>query len=291
VKVLITGSAGFVGRNFVNRLKDEGHSLTQVDICDRYLPRDARDYFRNDETKFDLVIHLAAVVGGRVQIEGDPLSLAVDLSVDAEMFSWALRTRPGRIVYYSSSAAYPVSLQMLSEQIKLEESDIDLEQVGTPDMVYGWSKLTGELLASYAEKQGLRVHVFRPFSGYGEDQSPDYPFPAFIARAKNREDPFTVWGDGNQVRDFIHIDDVVRATLEAVKQDVPGPVNLGWGRATSFNELAEMVCYQAGYSPEFRHILDAPAGVSYRVCQPSKMLSFYKPKISLEQGIERALNA
>ena len=77
--------------------------------------------------------------------------------------------------------------------------------------------------------------------------------------------------------------------LEAVKQDIQGPVNLGTGRPTSFNKLAELVTDIAGYSPEIKHIYNAPEGVAYRVCDPSKMLSFYKPKVSLEEGIHRSL--
>lgn len=288
MKVLITGSAGFVGRHFARAL--DGHDLTLVDIADGC---DVRDFFRTDRTRFDVVIHLAAVVGGRAQIEGAPLSLAVDLAIDADLFTWALNAHPRRIVYYSSSAAYPIDLQNdLARSRRLAEADLKLTgNIGNPDLTYGWAKLTGEQLAHHAEQEGLRVHVFRPFSGYGEDQDLAYPFPSFIRRAARKDDPFTIWGDGEQVRDWIHIDDIVAATLAAVEQDVPGPVNLCTGRDTSFNELAALVCEQAGYKPSLRHILDAPRGVAYRVGDPTKLNSFYTPKVTLEDGVSRALNA
>jgi nucleoside-diphosphate-sugar epimerase len=251
---------------------------------------DARKFFATDETCFDLVVHLAAIVGGRATIEGEPLSVAVDLAIDSELFQWALRTKPGRIVYYSSSAAYPIKLQDYGSTHQLVETDIDLNDIQSPDYTYGWAKLTGEMLAGYAEKEGLRVHVFRPFSGYGEDQSLDYPFPSFIKRGVDKANPFKIWGSGNQVRDFIHMDDVVAATIEAVRQDVQGPINLGLGRPTSFNELAALVSSECGYSPEIEHVLGAPEGVQYRCSDPAKMLSFYTPKISLEEGISRAVN-
>jgi nucleoside-diphosphate-sugar epimerase len=263
------------------------HEIVGVDIKNGL---DARHFFATDNTYFDLVIHLAAIVGGRATIEGAPLSVAVDLAIDAEMFQWALRTRPARIVYYSSSAAYPIKLQGHGSTHKLKESDIDLDDIQSPDLTYGWAKLTGEMLAKYAENEGLRVHVFRPFSGYGEDQALDYPFPSFIARGGRRENPFKIWGTGNQTRDFIHISDVVEATLSAVKNDIQGPVNLGTGIAFSFNELAELVSKISGYNPEFERIIGAPEGVQYRVCDPSKMLEFYAPKVSLEEGIKRALD-
>lgn len=284
MKVLITGDAGFVGGYFRKAL--DGHEIIGVDIKNGL---DARRFFAEDQTHFNLVVHLAAIVGGRATIEGAPLSVAVDLAIDAELFQWALRTRPDRIIYFSSSAAYPIEYQRLSDGRALREDDINLSDIKSPDYTYGWAKLTGEMLAGYAANEGLRIHVFRPFSGYGPDQSLDYPFPSFIKRGVERANPFTIWGSGNQTRDFIHMSDVVAATLEAVKLDVEGPVNLGLGRPTSFNELAVLVANECGYSPSLHHITDAPEGVEYRVCDPTKMLSFYTPTVTLEQGISEAV--
>jgi nucleoside-diphosphate-sugar epimerase len=285
-RILVTGHKGFVGRHVMKAL--DGHGVLGIDIAEGI---DARDFFRHDNTRWDLVIHLAAVVGGRAKIEGSPLDLAVDLSIDAEMFGWALRTRPTKVVYFSSSAAYPTWRQARGMAQRLAEGDIQLSDMETPDLLYGLAKLTGEHLAHYAREQGLDVLVVRPFSGYGEDQALDYPFPSFIQRAALREDPFTIWGDGTQVRDFIHIDDVVGAVLTAVNSGIEGPVNLGSGIGTSFNTLAEMVCDAAGYSPQLRHIETAPTGVHHRVADPSLMAEFYLPETTLQQGIERALAA
>lgn len=290
-RVLITGDLGFVGQAFRQVAIDRGWDAYGCDIK-RGAHEDARKLFAGDHTTqphFDLVIHCAAIVGGRATIEGEPLKVASDLAIDSDLFQWALRARPRRIVYFSSSAAYPVYLQTAWEHRKMDEDDIRLDDVQTPDMTYGWAKLTGELLALYAQQEGLRVHVFRPFSGYGETQDLDYPFPSFIDRARREDNPFVIWGSGTQTRDFIHVDDIVGAVLAAIEADVPGPVNLGWGRPTSFNELAAMVCAEAGYQPDFVHLLDKPIGVFYRVCDPTKMLSFYTPTVTLEEGIRRAL--
>jgi len=284
VKILITGDAGFVGRHFRKKFEREGHQVVGIDIVNGV---DARTFFRTNNTRFDKVIHLAAVVGGRKMIEGSPLALAVDLSIDAEMFGWALRTEPGCITYFSSSAAYPVDLQTRSMQMELHESDIDLNAIGTPDLTYGWAKLTGEMLASHARKQGLTVHVYRPFSGYGSDQALDYPFPSFIKRGVNRANPFQIWGDGEQVRDFIHIEDIVEASETGCMADIE-VANLCTGIPTSFNQLATLVSAVAGYSPEIQHLPSEPVGVHYRVGDPAYMKTFYTPRISLLEGIERA---
>lgn len=284
MKILITGHKGFVGKYFVEKYKD--HDITGVDIADG---NDVRNFFKDNREYYDLVIHLAAIVGGRATIEGNPLSVATDLAIDSDFFNWALITKPGRIVYFSSSAAYPTKFQGNEDWVRLNESMIDLDNISNPDLTYGWSKLTGEYLAKFVQEAGIPVHIFRPFSGYGTDQSLDYPFPSYIKRAVDRMDPFEIWGDGEQTRDFIHMSDVVNAVDEAIRQDIQGPVNLGWGRRTTFNELAKIVTEIEGYSPEFKHLPAAPVGVLNRIADPTKMLTFYTPNITLEEGIERAL--
>lgn len=286
MKVLITGHRGFIGSHLVRHHEQQGDDITGIDILEG---NDARDFFRQSDTHYDLVWHMAGVIGGRRGIEGQPLSVAVDLSIDAEYFNWIMRASPGRCVYMSSSAAYPTSKQRVGETRKLVETDIDLDRVENPDYTYGWSKLTGEYLAQFAQAEGHRIHVFRPFSGYGGEQALDYPFPSFIDRAKRKADPFEIWGDGKQVRDFIHINDLVGAMLAAIREDVPGPTNIGWGRATDFNELAEIVTCANGYHPEFVHLMAEPVGVQYRVCDNRKMLEFYTPQINLEKGVRLAL--
>ncbi len=288
MKALVTGSAGFVGRHFVPFLEKQGYQVTSIDIK---TGTDCRDFFKISNESFDLVVHLAAIVGGRATIEGEPLSVATDLSIDAEMFNWAMKTKPNKIVYYSSSAAYPTQLQGHSLETKLQEDMIDLNNVKNPDESYGWAKLTGEMLASYARNAGIKVYVFRPFSGYGHDQDLNYPFPSFAKRVMDKVDNFEIWGDGTQVRDFIHIDDVVAGTMEFVDNDIQFPVNLGWGRPTSFNELAEIFFQISGWRPKngITHLLDKPKGVMYRCSNNSRMLEVFKPRITLEAGIREAL--
>lgn len=281
-KALITGDKGFVGKYFTKRLIADGFSVIGVDIKDG---NDCRDFFKEVDSTFDLVIHLAAIVGGRESIEGRPLAVADNLSIDASFFQWCLKTNPKKVVYFSSSAAYPIMYQSDDMHIKLREWDIDIRSPKKPDATYGWSKLTGEFLASFVDN----VHIFRPFSGYGSDQDLTYPFPMYIKRAMEKNNPFEVWGSGRQTRDFIHIEDIVNAVMVAVENNVTGATNLGWGRSTSFIQLAEMVTYYAGYRAEIITRPDKPVGCMHRVSDNSKLLEFYTPKITLEEGIERAM--
>lgn len=285
---LVTGSSGFVGRHIVKSLEDGGYRVSRVDIA-HAAPVDARHFFENSSTRFDVVIHAAAVVGGRAKIDGDPLALAVNLELDAAMFRWAARTKPRRVIYLSSSAAYPVKLQTQPHSSPLREDDINLSYPSLPDQLYGWAKLTGEWLAKLARYNDVAVSVTRPFSGYGEDQSADYPFPSFAARALTHEDPFTIWGSGDQVRDWIHIDDICAAIMAIITNGIDGPVNLGTGRGISMKELAMMMCREAGYSPRFSCLPGKPAGVLCRVADTSFLRSFYSPRISPEEGVKRAI--
>jgi nucleoside-diphosphate-sugar epimerase len=301
VRALITGDRGFLGRHFSAELKARGYEVYGLDVK-ASSAQDCRAYFRQDivhrsaggdSPGFDLVVHCAAVVGGREMIKNDPLKTAESLSIDAEMFRWAAVARPGRVLYFSSSAAYPVALQTgyAAPAAALQESDIRFgRMIGEPDEVYGWSKVTGELLADRLRRTGVPVTVVRPFSGYGEDQDPSYPFRAIADRVRALEpgQPLELWC-GDCVRDWIHVDDLVAGALAVAESGTEEPVNLCTGEPTSFTLLASMMLRAAGKSAEVRPNPDKPQGVMYRVGDPTRMLRFYDPQISLEEGIRQAL--
>ena len=283
MKVLITGNEGFVGKYFHKRLGPD-HNVTGIDIRKGI---DCRDFFKRDDKEYDLVIHLAAIVGGRESIEGRPMAVADNFSIDSEFFQWCLKTKPKKIVYFSSSAAYPTHYQQGSEAKRLQEWMITPSSPNGPDMTYGMAKVIGEYLASFVEN----VHIFRPFSGYSYLQDSTYPFPMYIRRAVKKSDPFEVWGPGTQTRDFIHIEDIVSAVLTAVEQGITEPINLGTGRSTSFMELAQMSMDAVGYKGEILTRPDKPVGCMHRVSDNTKLLSFYTQKITLEAGIIEAVTA
>lgn len=310
MRCLVTGSHGFVGRHFVKRLTDDGHHVVGVDDMSSglqletwsfsvrpFTPNivDVRRFFDcADPDDYDLIIHCAAVVGGRAKIEGDPLAVATDLAIDSDFFNFVVRAknRP-KIVYFSSSAIYPVELQKQGYPIRyLNEDMVNWDfTIGLPDQTYGWSKLTGEYLAQQAvKKYNADVAVYRPFSGYGEDQDLAYPFSSIIRRVANREHPIEVWGSGNQVRDFIHISDIVEAVLTTKDKLRPGEVlNLGTGIATSFRDLVMLACDLAGHKSAVCPRPEQPEGVFYRVADVSKMHALYQPKVTLAEGVKRSL--
>lgn len=265
-------------RKFLQRIQDDTEWLT-------------REYGLKIE--FGDAFHFAAIVGGRAKIEGDPMAVALDLSIDAEFFNWIAKARPERVLYPSSSAAYPINMQTESDAVALKEGDINIDgyTLGMPDLTYGWTKLTGEFLAKIAARNyGISIVCIRPFSGYGEDQDLSYPVPAIARRAAKKENPFEVWGSGKQGRDFVHIDDVMDCMFTALDKIHDGTaINIGSGRLTSFLDLIKVFSGFAGYNPTIKPLLDKPVGVHSRYCDISfvKELIGWEPKISLEEGMRR----
>ena len=262
----------------------------------RQNPRYLQETYGLDFEKFSDVFHFAAIVGGRMKIDGDPMMVGLDLSIDSEFFYWITRHKPERVLYPSSSAAYPTSLQTVEGAVQLKESDIDFNKnLGTPDMTYGWTKLTGEFLAQIAAKHyGVSIVCIRPFSGYGEDQELDYPVPAIAMRAAKKEDPFEVWGSGKQGRDFVHIDDIIDLIQILMDNVSDGSAyNIGSGKLTSFLELIGLFTSFAGYKPTIKPLLDKPVGVHSRYCDMSLVREKFgwMPKISLEEGMRRVYEA
>ena len=266
-----------------------------------FIKGDARDFFSGitklgalKEPDFGDVIHLAAVVGGRATIDGNPMAVAIDLALDALCFNWAVKVKPERLLYASSSAAYPVDLQGEGGAVALKETDIQFGgRLGQPDMTYGWSKLTGEYLARIAHQHyGLHTACVRPMSGYGEEQDLTYPVPSIALRAAKREAPIAVWGSGLQGRDFVHIDDCIEAILRILSHVKDGSaVNIGSGKLINFLEVAALFVKLEGYKAEIKPMVDKPVGVHSRYADISHMkkLLDWSPTISIEEGFKRVL--
>jgi GDP-L-fucose synthase len=318
MKSLVTGGAGFVGRHLIARLLAAGHEVHCVDVLAplsgvivpekwpifspldystfHFYAMDCRDWFKqNPNEHFDYTFHLAAMVGGRAMIENNPLAVADDLAIDAAYWQWAVSAQPEKSVVFSSSAAYPIGLQRPDHYMLLKESMISFEeQIGMPDMTYGWAKLTNEYLARLAhQKHGLKSVCYRPFSGYGEDQDDSYPFPSVCKRvlANRGAAEVGVWGTGRQMRDFIHIDDCVAGILGTMdKIDDASALNLSTGRLTSFIEFVKMASGLLGFDPVVVGTSNTPEGVFARGGDTALQEKYgFTAQTSFEQGIAKAL--
>ncbi len=319
-KILITGGAGFVGRHFVKHFLGCGDEVHAVDCVApltggidpksgwplfeprdfkgfKFSREDCRAFFkRARDTEYDYALHLAAMVGGRAMIENNPIAVADDLSIDAEYWQWAKLAKPKKTLCFSSSAAYPIKYQRAENYVLLREDMIAFDDdIGMPDMSYGWAKLTCEYLARLAyEKHGLKSVTYRPFSGYGEDQDDTYPFPSILKRAIAHKGAavLEVWGSGTQMRDFIHIDDCIAGAVKTMDRiDNGDAVNLSTGIFTSFIEFARQAAGMVGYRPEVRGMSNMPAGVHARGGDTAKQKALgFSATIDFATGIKRALD-
>lgn len=298
MKALVTGAAGFIGRNFSVYLQSLGWGVEEVDIRSN---ADCLLWFRrntfHNRGRYDLVVHAAAMGPNRKSIDQAPSYSVYNTLLDAAMFDWAIETAQPQVVYFSSSAVYPAILQgdtSSATRRRLAENDIEPTlSYSRPFDRYGEVKLHGEMLALAARECGIGVTVVRPFSGYGTDQTEDFPFGAFLRRAQRHEDPFKIWGNADQARDFIHIDDVVRGTMALVEAGVTKPVNLCTGVDTTMYDLASRmiasVALKGDYAPDIEVDKSAPMGVLHRVGDPTLLQTWYTPQVTLNEGIARAM--
>jgi GDP-L-fucose synthase len=305
---LITGGCGFIGRHFTKKMTDLGYSTTIVDNmmsksallpedwpkqlkCEyNFLNMDVLDYLKNTTNTFDIIIHASAIVGGRETIENDPLLISYNITIDNELFRWIEKNPVKHLVYFSSSAVYPISLQTHENHRKLKLEDIDVfnHHISIPDLTYGWSKLTGEFLLSILSKRvDTTISIYRPFSGYGEDQHESYPFPSIMKKVISNPDNVDIWSDA--VRDFVYIDDIVEYVLHTCFHDQKIRIlNIGTGIATSMSELAQIISQIVHKKQANINILDdKPKGVYYRVSEDNNDYNWN----SLEYGINKSLES
>jgi GDP-L-fucose synthase len=319
-KILVTGGAGFVGRRLVKFMLDKGYEVLVIDNIvplsggvdpingwPLYQPNDYKNFnfnkidcrnwfLKNLDKKFNYVFHLAAMVGGREIIENNPLIVAEDLSIDSHFWQWCTKAKPEKVICFSSSACYPIELQKYNNYRLLKEDDISFNKnIGIPDMTYGWAKLTCEYLAQIAyKKYGINSICYRPFSGYGEDQDLNYPFPSICKRIlqSKKNKSINVWGSGNQMRDFIYIDDCIEGVyLTMDKINDGSAINLSTGKFTSFIDMGKKICSILSLNAEIKGLENMPEGVFARAGDTNKQkeLGFYY-KTELEEGIKKTLN-
>jgi nucleoside-diphosphate-sugar epimerase len=289
---LVTGASGFIGRHLVAALAETYDTIDRVDLVAPDEPAPGETYVADlraalpDLGRYDAVFHLAATVRGRALLDSAPLAIASNLALDVAFFSYVARTRPAHAVYLSSSAVYPDGLLACAE----DDVRADAETFGRPDGTYGWVKLTGEHLAAVVrDRSGVPVTCYRPFTVYGPHQTDEYPVTAIAARALAREDPITLWGSGQQVRDLVYVEDAVAAIVATHRLGIAA-LNVCTGVGTDFTTLARVLADVVGYAPRIVGDPAKPSGVDRRVGTPALLRTWFTPKSTVEDGVERVLD-
>ena len=307
MNVLVTGAGGFIGGHLAARFLDRGHGVRCVDrkpLSDWYQVHDAADNVVADLMALDACMaacegmdacyQLAADMGGMGFIENNKALCMLSVLINTHMLL-AARDHALQTFFFSSSACvYNEDKQKNVDAVPLREDD------AYPAMAedgYGWEKLFSERMCRhFREDFGLRTRVARYHNVYGPFGSWDdgrEKAPAAICRkvihAKRTGNlEIEIWGDGNQSRSFMYIDDCVKGTLDIADSDVIDPINLGSSTLTSVNELVDAVEAVAGVKLARRYKLDAPKGVNGRNSDNAMIRRElgWEPSIALEQGIE-----
>lgn len=314
--VLVTGGASFIGSHLSERLVALGAKVTVVDDLSsgtltnleaidsrfEFVLGDLRDQniARLATKAKDIVFHLANIHGGRGFIESHPGEIAQNFLIDGNVFLASKENGVGKICYTSSACAYPVNFQTADADLEHrylseEMADFSVSGGANADGIYGWAKLMGELsLKSFGEQFGLKGVSCRLFTVYGPRENESHAIIAFIARALLQQDPYVIWGSGNQDRNFTYVDDVVEGVLRATERiDDCSAINIGTSEITKIKDAVIEVCRYLNFEPrEFFFDSTKPEGVSARAAstklQKEKLL--WEPSISFTEGIAKTID-
>jgi nucleoside-diphosphate-sugar epimerase len=309
--VLVTGGASFIGSHLVAELVRRGAMVRVVDNlssgCHDYLgPLLASgrvEFWCEDLRKpevashacggIETVFHLAADHGGRGYVDTFQAGPAANLCLDGTLFREAVRAGVAKVVFASSGCVYPNALQTdPGQDLYLTE-----DQVGPPfdpDHMYGWAKLSAELtLGAYHRELGLKAVSCRYFTVYGPRAREDHAVTAMIARAFIGQDPFEVWGTGEQVRNWTYVDDIVDGTLLAAERiDDASAVNLGSMERITVGQAARLIQELTGHRAAIVPRPDMPTGPLNRVADSSRArrLLGWEPRTSFTDGLRRTID-
>jgi nucleoside-diphosphate-sugar epimerase len=281
-KILVLGGGGFIGSHLVKKFKSEGHWVRVVDLkkpdfsqspADSFLTGDLRrqeNYPYIFDTHFDEVYQLAADMGGAGYIftgEHDADIMHNSAMINLNVAEWAHTRKVKKIFYSSSACMYPAYNQEDPDNPKCSE---DSAYPAAPDSEYGWEKLFSErLFLAYARNYGLNVRIARYHNIFGPEgtwQGGKEKAPAALCRKVASAETGThidVWGDGQQTRSFLYIDECVEATCRLMESDFTGPVNIGSEEMIKINDLAQMVIDISGKNLTVNNI-PGPVGVRGR---------------------------
>jgi UDP-glucose 4-epimerase len=265
----------------------------------RFLEGDLRDpkFAEQAATDNEMVFHLAAAHGGRGYIDTHPVECVNNMALDHSVYQAAARTGVSKIVFASSACVYPTSLQDSSEnRALLRESDAGFDAPGKAfaDGEYGWAKLMGELqLHAFHKQYGLEGIACRIFTAYGERENESHAVIALIAKAFARRNPYPIWGNGLQTRNFTYVGDTVAGLcLAGAKLSGYDVINVGGSQHITIGQLTDEIFSILNWRPaQIAYELDKPVGVRSRAADVDKCLRVmgWSPSFSIREGLERTI--
>lgn len=315
-RVLVTGGAGFIGSSLVKRLVKDGARVQVIDnlwrgSLDNFAQPDGspvidleHDFHLADLTDpaksldlihdVDWVYHLADIVGGVQFVFGnESFVFRQNLLINTNVLSACITNGISNYVYVGTACSYPRHLQMAPGIVALREEQV---YPAEPESGYGWSKLMGEYEAELAQKSGkinvglLRFHnVYGPGGIYKGDAA--QALPSLIRKAvRFPDEPFIVWGSGNQYRDFVYIDDIVNALVLLAQRGMNrGVIQVGSEKATTLREASELIVRISGKPIELVFDTSKPEGDRGRIsiCDRARDILGWKPSVAIADGLER----
>lgn len=310
-KALVTGGASFIGSHLVDHLLKQGADVRVADDLSsgrrenlaphlghgdvELVEGDLRDtaFARRAMEGRQVVFHLAADHGGRGYLDLHQAGPASNFYLDGLVFYEALQAGVEKVVFASSGCVYPCSLQSDPSQTVYLTEDL-VQPPFEADNIYGWAKLMAEMtLKAYAKEHGLSTASCRYFTVYGPRGLESHAVIAMIARAFVGQNPFELWGDGTQVRNWTFVEDIVRGTALAAEHIDDGTaVNLGTMERIQVLEAAQEVLAYSGHSAEIRFLRDMPTGPLNRVADNAlaRRLLGWEPQWTFKDGLHRTID-
>jgi nucleoside-diphosphate-sugar epimerase len=307
-KILVTGAGGFIGGHLVSSLLAQGFDVRAVDIkpLNKWYQKhpqaenESRDLSKLDQCIASVggvkrIYNLAADMGGMGFIESHKADCMLTVLINTHMLMAAKEAGVSRFFFSSSACVYSAMKQEVTNLQPLRESDA---YPAMPEDGYGWEKLFSERMCRhFSEDFGIETKVARyhnvygPFGTYdgGREKAPA-AICRKIAQAKiSGSNEIEIWGDGNQTRSFMYIDDCVKGTEMIMNDKSSEPVNLGSEEMVSINQLVSITEEIAGTKVERRYNLNAPQGVRGRTSDNTMMREIYnwEPTTSLLSGITK----